>query len=207
MNFAPNTTVILPLEDAYRRAPLLRRNVHSLLACANSQEGRFIPVACQLSSKAGDESELTGLLDAQQQRKPGALVVLPDAADAYLDVLLEEDFVPVANSYDGLMRCMAAFSLRNDVSGIVFEMDAFRDLGRDDFFLAIVCNDKLRVRCITNQTHLDDEDDSQGLHFSVANYRPYQIYSQEELDDAARMERESVDEPYWLVRTVVRLGR
>lgn len=206
MNFEPDTTVSFALDDAYQRAPLLRRNVQSLLSCAHSEEGKFLPVVTRLSCEDGEVSELSGLMDELQQRQPSALVVLPDEADEYLDALLEKHFSPVATYYEGLMKCMAAYSVSDEVSGLTIEMNALWGLGDEEFFLAVVCKDKLRVRRITNQPPLGD-DELQGISYSVGNYRPYRVFSEEQIDEAARLEREPRTSPYWLVREVVRLDR
>ncbi|MBB3181158.1 hypothetical protein [Variovorax sp. Sphag1AA] len=206
MNLSPDTTVTIPLSLACERAPLLLSNVQSLTRCTQVEPGRFTPVVCRLSESADDASALTGLLNAEQLRRPGALVILPEAADDYIDALLEEQFFPMTTTYEGLMKCMAVYALIDDVSGVAFEMSALSKLGEDEFILAVVCNDKLRLRRISNQPPMSD-DELQGTCFSADNYRPYRMYFREEVDEAAQKEREDSGAPYWLVREVVLLNR
>lgn len=206
MNFEPDTTVSLALDDAYQRAPFLRRYVQSLLSCAHSEEGKFLPVVTRLSHKEGEVSELSGLMDEPQQRQRGALVVLHDETDEYVDALLEKQFNPVATYYEGLMKCMAAYSVSNGGSGLTIEMNALWGLGDEEFFLAVVCKEKLRVRRITNQPPLGD-DELHGISYSVGNYRPYRVFSEEQINEAERLEQGPQTSPYWLVREVVRLDR
>ncbi|SCK20827.1 hypothetical protein VAR608DRAFT_1555 [Variovorax sp. HW608] len=205
MHLSPDTTFSLALEEAYELAPLLRPNVEGLYDCAQRELGRFHPCVLRLSSDEGEQSELTGLLSTEHATSPGALLVLPDQADDRMDALLEKKFSAMAVPYDGNMRSMAVFALEDDQNevAIAVQMSALRGLGDGPFILAVACKNQLRLRRITNQPP-EDTGGLQGLDCSVQSYNPHNVYSQQELDEAARRERDGDEPDFWLVEEVMR---
>ncbi|MBB3180951.1 hypothetical protein [Variovorax sp. Sphag1AA] len=205
MNLSPDTTFHLALEEAYELAPLLRPNVEGLYECAQRAPGRFHPYVVRLSGDEGEKSELTGIISAGDAAAPGALLVLPDQADGRLDALLEKQFRAMAVPCDGNMKSMVVFALEDDQNevAIAVQMSGLRGLSDGPFIIAVVCKNQLRVRRITNHPP-EDTGGLQGLDCSVQSYNPYNVYSQQELEEAARRERDGDEPDFWLVEEVMR---